>query len=648
MTKRQYLNKLNTTKTINRFKNFYCDFETVLYNGQHYVTCYSIVGQDSKIFKIIDINELEQLPNLSKLLILEFINNCLKLIIKYGLKKNIYIFFFHNLNKFDSYFILNALSTTSQFDIKLITRNNQVYKITLIDKTTNTKIEFRDSLLYLPISLEELSNIFCFNYKKLNFNHSNSNIKNYINNPDFKKELINYCLTDALVLQEGFENFLKHIRIKLDIEPLKSLSLPGISLRYYRSKFYDDKNLPIERLDENKDSFIRKGYRGGIVELFKPHLLNGYHYDVNSLYPFIMKSYPMPIDIGEWTDKIDIENFFGFIKVEVTSPENIRIPFLSYYDEQMGLISPIGTWTEVYFSEEIKYALTLGYKFKYIHGISYKKSILFDKFIDSLYTLRLNYPKQNPLNFIAKLLMNSLYGRFGMRNEMLKSKIIDNKEITKYISIYDVSSITTFTHKSLVSFNENPVLNKLNKLLELNMINIEDYYKLSKKPSSLNESSAVQIAAAITAYSRIYIDRFKRDTHLDVYYSDTDSIFCKNPLPISSISDTELGKFKLESKVKEGLFLSPKVYMVKKSDNTIDIKFKGLNKELLTETDIYDIYYNSTNVLKKISFNFKRNLQKFIIFKQDSNFNIFSKLLKRNKMFINNKWINTNPLTIKK
>ncbi len=644
MTKKQYLSKLLNIKKSDKFINFYCDFETVVYNDKHHVSCYSIVGKDYKMANIIKLKSSTEIQEKSNSLILEFLNNCFNLAKES--KRQRYLFFFHNLNKFDSYFILNTLSNSDNFDIKIISRNNQIYKIVIFNKTVKLQIEFRDSLLYLPISLDELSTIFCTRYKKLSFNQDNNLIDNYIVDIRFQEDLKNYCLVDSLALYEGFENYLKYIKTTLKIEPLDSLSLPGISLRYFRSTFYDDINCPIERLSSNKDNFIRKSYRGGMVELFKPHLVNGFHYDVNSLYPYIMKSFPMPIGVGQWVDISNIDNFFGFVKVEVTSPEYDHKPFLNYYDEKLGLIAPIGTWVEVYFSEEIKYALTLGYKFKYLKGLSYSKGIVFDKFVDSLYTLRLKHSKGSPLNIITKLLLNSLYGRFGMKTEMIKSRIINNQDIKKYVSSYDIISISTFEHKSLINFKESPELNKLNLLLENHCISIEDYRNLIKQNHSINESSAVQIASAITAYGRIFMDQFKRDSNLDVYYSDTDSIFCKTPLLSKFISDTELGKFKLENKVNEGVFLLPKVYMIKTSDGQTIIKCKGLNNKLLSDTDIYNLFFNSSSIIKKFVSHFKRDFQKFTISKQHYDIQISPNLLKRNKVLKDGKWIDTSPLKV--
>lgn len=648
MTKNKYLNKLSNIQQILQYKNFYCDFETVIYKNQHYVVCYSIVGENLKLFNTITLTNQDDIPSQSDLLIWEFILECVKIVENINIsKRSKYLFFFHNLNKFDSYFILKRLGFQDRFSVKLVSRNNQVYKITIKDKTTNFKLEFRDTFLYLPISLKNLSELFCIYNKKESFSEEFTNINNYLSDSTIKSKLAKYCLSDSLALQEGFENFLTYIRQNLKIEPLKSLSLPGISLYYFRSKFYDDINSPIEKLSKNKDIFIRKSYRGGVVDLFKPHLINGFHYDINSLYPYVMKTFPMPIGNGKWVNTItDIDNFFGFIKVEVTSPEYMHKPFLNYYDVDLGLISPIGKWTEVYFSEEIKYALKLGYKFKYLQGISYNKGILFKNFVDYLYDIRLKFPKGTPLNTLTKLIMNSLYGKFGMKLNITESKLVDNKEINEYVSIYDVKNIFTFGEKSLITVEKDPVLEKLDALLANKDISFEKYEDLRKLKVNVNDNSAVHIASAITAYGRIEIDKFKRDSKLDVYYSDTDSIFCKHPIPSEYLSNTELGKFKLENEVVEAIFLCPKVYMIKNLKGETIIKCKGLNSQLLNENDIYAIFHDSTNFIRKFVSNFVRSFKHLTIFKSEKKMEISTKLIKRIKVIENGKWVDTKPLKV--
>lgn len=54
----------------------------------------------------------------------------------------------------------------------------------------------------------------------------------------------------------------------------------------------------------------------------------------------------------------------------------------------------------------------------------WKKNI-FKEYVDTLYNLRLQYSKSEPLNYIAKILLNSLYGRFGMIDSFPTIEIIN-------------------------------------------------------------------------------------------------------------------------------------------------------------------------------------------------------------------------------
>lgn len=62
-------------------------------------------------------------------------------------------------------------------------------------------------------------------------------------------------------------------------------------------------------------------------------------------------------------------------------------------------------------------ALRFGYTFEILRGYQFKKGYIFKEYVNKMYNLRLQYDKGHPLNLIAKLLMNSLYGKFGMKLE---------------------------------------------------------------------------------------------------------------------------------------------------------------------------------------------------------------------------------------
>jgi hypothetical protein len=75
--------------------------------------------------------------------------------------------------------------------------------------------------------------------------------------------------------------------------------------------------------------------------------------------------------------------------------------------------------------------MKLGYKFDILWGYTFESKILFKDYVDNLYQFRIDYPRSHPLNYIGKLLSNSLYGKFGMIDQFPEIIIFDDKKITK-------------------------------------------------------------------------------------------------------------------------------------------------------------------------------------------------------------------------
>src|SRR4029077_11732504 len=95
----------------------------------------------------------------------------------------------------------------------------------------------------------------------------------------------------------------------------------------------------------------------------------------------------------------------------------------------------------------------------------------------------------------------------------------------------------------------------------------------------------ISIAAAVTAYARIYMSQFKNNPNYNLYYSDTDSIYIESPLDDALVSSIELGKMKLEGIYDEVIFIAPKVYCLKNKNESI-IKIKGLTKDSIIKSNI--------------------------------------------------------------
>lgn len=169
------------------------------------------------------------------------------------------------------------------------------------------------------------------------------------------------------------------------------------------------------------------------------------------------------------------------------------------------------------FSEEINNAINFGYKFEILWGYKFERKNIFKDYVETLYNLRLQYPKSNPLNLIAKLLLNSLYGRFGMIDSFPNIDIMDVSDFIKFEELFsdDIIDFVQLDNKIMVIYRSNQ--KNINTLL--------DGHKESHNVS-------IAIASAITAYARIHMSQFKNNSDYNLFYSDTDSIYIDKPLTL--------------------------------------------------------------------------------------------------------------------
>jgi hypothetical protein len=628
----------------------YSDFESVIYNNRHYVSCYSIYLEhlDLSITNSIVINnniiDEKLLQEASNNLLNEFVNECLKVS-----KNKIYVYF-HNLSKFDGLFLLNYFCNKGSEDIEVISRDNLIYEIK-INTGSNTLI-FRDSYLVFPHSLQEFAEV--FNEKKTEFDHENITIDNYLDK-EFLNSVCSYCEKDAKILGICFVKFRNLITQEFSTDVVNFLTLSALAFYIYRYSYLKD--IHIEISFQKMDQFLRKSYKGGVVDVYKPFLENGYYYDVNSLYPYVMANFDMPVGkpIKNWvknSSSFDINNFFGFIYVKVKCPKELYIPFLTVMHDDLGLISPTGEWEGVYFSEEIKYALSLGYTFEYFDYYKFEKASIFDKYVNDMYKKRIAFKEKPAISTVYKLLLNSLYGRFGMtssefKNILIKDTVDDRKKLSDIALLYDWSIVATFDNNSkLIRYNYIACPNRWYALTNLNKI--DKTYREEKTYESFCRSShintAVHIASAITAYARIYMHKLKIKYADNLYYSDTDSLITDIELDKNLISDTQMGLLKEEHKITKAIFIAPKLYYMELEDKTI-IKAKGISPDLLTYDDFLKLYNNECIEVSTVV-KFLRNLQKYTISTKEIDLSISGSLKKRVKVLKENKWLNTKPLNL--
>ena len=482
-------------------------------------------------------------------------------------------------------------------------------------------IIFKDSYLLLPLSLRKLCKAFGILTSKGHFPFSLNNIfyqgvlpklalwagislddyeslvSEFSNKMwSFKDEAIKYCNLDCKCLYEVLTQFNELIFNEFQVNMTKCITLPALAMRIYKTNFMPKDS--IYQILGKVESDIRHSYTGGAVDVYIPHnritpffsnikakFSKLFYYDVNSLYPTVMAKQLMPM--GKPTkftgDIRSLEaNAFGFFYCKITSPMNLQHPILQRRiktSEGIRTIAGLGSWEGWIFSGEMDNAMKYGYQFEIIKGYQFEKGDLFSDYVNKLYELRLQYLKTHAMNLIAKLLMNSLYGKFGMKTEV------------SVVNIYNCS-----TPESEKAFEE---------MLEAYGENIQDYIQLDDNFVIVRDSIAklkydqdedmyhgldvnIAVASAITSAARMQMSVFKNNPMFNLYYSDTDSVVVDKQLPESTVGN-ELGQLKLEHTIRKAVFLAPKVYGLVDVEGNEVIKVKGITNTIASTLHISDL-----------------------------------------------------------
>lgn len=276
--------------------------------------------------------------------------------------------YFHNFSRFDGIFILrHYVNQGDKYKIIVLLRNAKLYELKIRRKNLSSEnytfiLRFRDSLTLLPSPLALLSKALCPELgSKGELAHKDLRVDNL---QVHKEEIMKYLRQDILLLG-GVMKKVQEINwshYSIDIENVMTVS--SLVMTIFRMKYLNDKLFQISIPTRNQDAFIRRGYYGGHVDVYKPCGLNLHYYDVNSLYPYVMQKYPMPSGVPVWHNSLkgcDLDTLFGFVEAYVVCPTTIEHPFLPYKEDDT-LIFPTGRFVGVYYTEELKFARNLGYE----------------------------------------------------------------------------------------------------------------------------------------------------------------------------------------------------------------------------------------------------------------------------------------------
>lgn len=438
--------------------------------------------------------------------------------------QNIYA---HFGGKFDLLFVLQAVLSDETLEISnVIPRGSSILGLDFVYK--GNKVCFHDSAALLPFSLKSLSENFNTATTKKEYDHTKTR--------GYSKELSSYLKADCISLWQCLEKYYQWPLIKA---AGPAYTMAGQALKVFRTFL----KYPIPGMSRGASDYCRNAYLGGRTEIFKTHFKGQtneklFEYDVNSLYPFVMLHFNYPVDRGYFTFRRTPEAL-GIYKASVFAPSDIAIPSLGLIKDSK-YIFPVGRFEGYWTGVELDYAVTQGYRIQILEGHEFSTSeSIFSEYITELYKIRETSPKNSVSNVIAKLLMNSLYGRFGMN--------------------------TTRENLSF-EFKEN---SKEHTTLKIKNKNVTIY----TEPVELDSFVHTGIAAHVTAYARIHMHKLMLECGDSLYYTDTDSLFTTKKFKTSSA----LGDLKLEHEYDSACFLLPKTYIATSAKKT-KIAMKGFDK----------------------------------------------------------------------
>ena len=461
------------------------------------------------------------------------------------------ILYFHNL-KFDGEFMLYWLFhngfklnnetklNTNEFST-LISDTGLFYSIEICFKRTKkeiVKVKILDSLKILPFSVEKVAQAFNLPISKLSINYQE---KREIGHK-LTEEEISYIKNDVEIVARAIEILHKQGLTKMTtganaLEEYKRIISKKLFEKWFPPPLYD--------------SDIRQAYKGGFTYLNPKYcgkdIKNGIVLDVNSLYPSVMYYSPLPYGEGKYfTGKyINDDNYNLYIqmfrcqfKLKKGYIPTIQLKNNMFFVPTEYLESSKGEYITMCLTNidlELFFEHYEVYDIDYISGWKFRSYIgLFKNYIDKWNKIKVQatIEKNGAMRSIAKLMLNSLYGKFAL-NPKVKSK-------------YPFLGDDDIIHYKIVQ---------------------EEDRKPIYIPMGVFITSWARYKT-ITSAQKVY-DRF--------IYADTDSLHLEGEeIPEGlEISDTELGKWKLESHFTKARFIRQKSY-IEEIDNKLKITCAGM------------------------------------------------------------------------
>ena len=446
--------------------------------------------------------------------------------------------YFHNL-AFDGAFIMDYLERNGWVWIDdrskiadrtyttVISDSNQVYCIDLYFRKS-CHIKIMDSLKIVPLSIKQMAKAYKLPILKGEIDYEAPRPVGH----QLTEEEIKYLDHDVMIAAMVLEKFLS--------EGLTKMTAGSNALANYKDMNQGQKGFRkwFPTLDEEQDAFIRKAYRGGFTWVNPRYqgqrIGEGIVFDVNSLYPSVMNSCAgerLPYGKPVWVDgKPKPSDAYNLWVAEVTCSfrlkkdhipciqlkGNFRFKQTEYLTKSNGDV----TFTVTSVDWELITQQYHIYNLRWHGAYQFRSaSFMFKSYIDKWVTVKnqSTIDGNAGMRQIAKLMLNSLYGKFATRTTVYARRPVLVNDILRYVDL----------------------------------------------PPQQREPVYLPVGVFVTAWARKKTITAAQSVFDRFIYADTDSIhLVGTELPgCIEIDDVKLGAWKHESTFWQAKFLRAKCYM---------------------------------------------------------------------------------------
>ena len=352
-------------------------------------------------------------------------------------------------------------------------------------------------------------------------------------------ERIEYLRVDCLSLWNVIDNFYK--LISTHFTRAFAPTLPSLALKLWRATL---KKPIMVTMNDKVLEFEKSSYFGGLCWVNDKYVGDVYDVvtiDVNSMYPYQMLGLFPASYRGGWSKKFN-KRSVGLWRVKYVTD---GLPFIfdvntrSLTHEGVGIVD---TETVNFLMENYWVDVEIGYIYS-------DTDYIFKDFIEHAYKLRLT--GDDALSFTAKILMNSLYGKFAQKPE-------GRRITTKYPGVGEKFKVSSVGGSEVFEVFES---------------------------SSISHRFVV-LSSLVTLRARLHLKKLSVSLGCEISYCDTDSLHLIAPPNLTP--DKDLGGYKKEFDGRI-VYLGKKLYqMLDENNQPVVTKCKGVPKAVIKNVSFVD------------------------------------------------------------